>query len=117
MELVKLIIHSMNVSDLNKIKDTLEENFNNFWNYEIFRNELENNNSSYLVAEYDGEIVCYGGIKIILDEAELMNIVTKVNMRNMGFAKKVLNTMQTHFFLVSYFAIIKSYDIMGWVVL
>ena len=95
MELVKLIIHSMNVSDLNKIKDTLEENFNNFWNYEIFRNELENNNSSYLVAEYDGEIVCYGGIKIILDEAELMNIVTKVNMRNMGFAKKVLNELIT----------------------
>lgn len=93
MVLTKMEIHTMTVSDLNEIKENLSENFNNFWNYKIFKDELVNNNSSYLVLRYDGEIVCYGGIKIIIDEADVMNIVTRIDKRNMGFAKFILNEL------------------------
>ena len=93
MDLTKMEIHKMTVSDLDEIKENLSENFNNFWNYKIFKDELVNNNSSYLVLRYDGEIVCYGGIKIIIDEADVMNIVTRIDKRNMGFAKFILNEL------------------------
>lgn len=93
MDLTKMEIHTMTVSDLDEIKENLSENFNNFWNYKIFKDELVNNNSSYLVLRYDDEIVCYGGIKIIIDEADVMNIVTKKDKRNMGFAKFILNEL------------------------
>ena len=55
-----MVIHTMHVSDLDEIKENLAENFDNFWSYEIFKEELVNNNSSYLVARYADEIVCYG---------------------------------------------------------
>ncbi len=95
MDLTKIEIHTMHVSDLDEIKETLTDNFDNFWNYEIFKEELVNNNSSYLVARYNGEIVCYGGIKIVLDVADVMNIVTRKDKRNIGFGRFILNELIT----------------------
>ena len=43
-------ISRMDLQDLESIKNFLIKNFDDFWNYEIFKNELDNNNSSYLVA-------------------------------------------------------------------
>ena len=89
----KIEMHTMMLSDLTEIKNILQTDFDDFWNFEIFKEELVNNNSSYLVLRYDDEIVCFGGIKIILDEANIMNIVTKKNERNQGFARFVLNEL------------------------
>ena len=89
----KIIVKSMELSDLEKIKNNLQSDFDDFWNYEIFKEELVNNNSEYLVLLYNDEIICFGGIKIILDEANLMDIVTKKEMRNQGFAKIILKEL------------------------
>ena len=91
--ITKMEIHTMRLSDLEEIKNNLESDFDNFWNYEIFKEELGNTNSSYLVLLYDDEIIGFGGIKIILDEANLMDIVIKKSMRNQGFAKFLLNEL------------------------
>ena len=81
IDITKMTIHTMSVSDLDEIKDTLFEKFDNLWSYEIFKQELEHNSFGYLVARYNNEIACYGGIKPIFHEAELMNIVTRKDMR------------------------------------
>ena len=83
----------MTFKDLNDIKENLQIDFDDFWNFEILKEELGNNNSKYLVLLYDDQIVCFGGIKIILDEANLMNIVTKKQMRGRGFAHFILNEL------------------------
>ena len=93
IDLSKVSISLMTISDLDEIKDSLTTDFDDFWKYEIFKEELVNNNSKYLVLRYNGEIVAFGGIKIILDEANLMDIVTRKNMRNQGFAKVLLNEL------------------------
>ena len=93
IDITKMEMHTMRLSDLEEIKNTLQTDFDDFWNFEIFKEELANNNSSYLVLRYDDEIVCFGGIKIILDEANIMDIVTKKNKRNQGFARYVLNEL------------------------
>lgn len=92
-EITKMEIYTMRLSDLEEIKNTLQTDFDDFWNFEIFKEELAHNNSSYLVLRSDNEIVCFGGIKIILDEANVMDIVTKKNKRNQGFAKFLLNEL------------------------
>ena len=89
----KITINQMVLSDLEEIKDILFSDFDNLWNYEIFKEELANNNSSYLVLRYDNKIVCYGGIKIVIDEADVMDIVTKKDMRGNGFARILLNDL------------------------
>lgn len=93
IDITKMEMHTMRLSDLEEIKNTLQTDFDDFWNFEIFKEELANNNSSYLVLRYDDEIVCFGGIKIILDEANIMNIVTRKDKRNQGFARYVLNEL------------------------
>ena len=93
IDITKIDICTMTLSDLEELKYTLQTDFDDFWNFEIFKEELVNTNSNYLVLRYDNEIVCFGGIKIILDEANIMDIVTRKDKRNQGFAKFVLNEL------------------------
>lgn len=95
IDITKIETSTMTLNDLEQIKENLQTDFNDFWNFEIFKEELANNNSMYLVLRYENEIVSFGGIKIILDEADIMNIVTKKDKRNQGFAKFLLNKLIT----------------------
>lgn len=95
IDITKIEISTMMLNDLEQIKENLQTDFDDFWNFEIFKEELTNNNSMYLVLRYENEIVSFGGVKIILDEADIMNIVTKKDKRNQGFAKFLLNELIT----------------------
>lgn len=95
IDITKIEISTMMLNDLEQIKENLQTDFDDFWNFEIFKEELANNNSMYLVLRYENEIVSFGGVKIILDEADIMNIITKKNKRNQGFAKFLLNELIT----------------------
>ena len=90
-------IDKMSLEDLISIKDILTTEFDDFWNYEILKSELESNNSYFFVAKnISGEIVCFAGIKVILDEADIMNIVVKKDFRNNGIGSLLLD------YLISY---------------
>ena len=87
-------ISQMTLNDLDSIKDILSSEFDDFWNYNIFKTELENANSKYIIVKnIDNEIVGFGGIKIILDEADIMNIVTKKTFRNNGIGSMILEAL------------------------
>lgn len=84
-------IELMSNNDLESIKEILQTEFDEFWNYEVLKQELASNNSKYIVAKtLDNIIVGFSGIKIILDTAELMNIVTKKSYRENGIGKLML---------------------------
>ena len=90
-------IDKMSLEDLISIKDILTTEFDDFWNYEILKSELESTNSYFFVAKnISGEIVGFAGIKIILDEADIMNIVVKKDFRNIGIGALLLD------YLISY---------------
>jgi ribosomal-protein-alanine N-acetyltransferase len=87
-------ISFMTVEDLNKIKNILQSDFDEFWDYDVLYNELISANSKYIVAKTkDNIIVAFAGIKIILDTAEIMNIVTKKSMRNLGIGSYMLENL------------------------
>ena len=54
---MQIKISKMNIDDLNKISPVLLTEFDDFWNYNIFKSELENENSKYVVAKNNDEIV------------------------------------------------------------
>lgn len=83
----------MTLDDLETIKDILNSDFDEFWNYNVFKEELQSRNSKYLVAIFNNEIIGFAGIKIILDEADIMNIVTKKSLRNQGVGTLLLHEM------------------------
>ena len=93
MEKNNIIVSKMELKDLDEIKDTLVTDFDNFWNYNILKEEFNSSMSNYLIAKLDNKIVGFSGIKIILAEAELMNIVVKKDCRHNGIASCMLENI------------------------
>lgn len=90
MNNVKISIFEMTLEDLNNLKDDLITSFDDFWSFDTLKNELLSDNSKYIVAKLDNIIIGFAGIKLIFDEAELMNIVVKKDFRNKGIASMLL---------------------------
>ena len=86
-------IEKMTLNDLENIKNILISDFDDFWNYNILKDELESENSIYIVAKSNKEIIGFAGIKILLDEADIMNIVTKKCYRNQGIGTLLLKNL------------------------
>ena len=84
-------IKEMTITDLEEIKDILYSDFDDFWTYSILKEEIESKNSYFVVGKNDSnEIVGFAGIKVIVDEADIMNIVTRRSFRQMGVASSLL---------------------------
>lgn len=80
-----LKITTMTLTDLNEISDILISDFDDFWTFNTLEEELNCDNSFFLVAKSDdNDIVGFAGFKSIFDEADIMNIVVKKNYRNNG---------------------------------
>lgn len=88
MEIVTMILE-----DLEQMKDTLYSDFDNFWSYNILKQELENKNTTYIVAKENNEIVGFAGISTCLDEATLNNIVVKKSCRGRGIGGELLESL------------------------
>lgn len=88
-----IMISNMTINDLDEIKDILYTHFDDFWNYNIFKSELENSNSKYLVAKRNNEIVGFGGILKAVDDVHVTNIVTKKYYRKCGIASLILEKL------------------------
>lgn len=86
-------ISHMEQSDLLKIADILQTEFDEFWNINIFLNELENENSTYFVAKIKDEIVGFAGIWNDTFDFHITNIVTKKKYRKQGIGSKLLETL------------------------
>ncbi|MBR3249685.1 MAG: ribosomal protein S18-alanine N-acetyltransferase [Clostridia bacterium] len=89
----KIVIQSMLVSDLDLIAENLENDFDDFWNYNVFKSELENENSKYIVAKINNEIVGFAGIWIAIDVPHITNIVVRKSYRKTGIGSLLLQEL------------------------
>ncbi len=90
---MQIDIEKMNKSHLMKIKDKLNDEFDDFWKIEILEKELENPLSEYIVAICDEEIVGFAGIWKPIDEAHITNIVTRIDKRQNNIGTKMLEEL------------------------
>ena len=79
--------------DIHTIAPIFSSDFDEFWNIDTLQNDFKNENSTYLVAKLHNEIVGFAGFLKIVEEANLMNIVTKVNKRQLGIGSKLLSAV------------------------
>ena len=93
IEINKIEISKMTLTDFEEIQNILTSEFDDFWNSETLKNELENNNSYYIVAKINNNIVGFAGIKNVLDEADIMNVVTKKDIRNSGIGSAIFSAI------------------------
>ncbi len=88
-----MIIEKMTLTDFENIKDILQTDFDEFWNANILKSELESTNSKYIVAKENDEIVGFAGIIVTPVDVEITNIVTKKRNRKKGIGKLLLDKL------------------------
>ena len=86
-------INEMIFDDIVAIEPNFSEKFDRLWSINILKNDFVEDHSKYIVAKIDNEIVGFAGIKIILDEADIMNIVTRVDKRGNGIGSLLLEKL------------------------
>ena len=86
-------IMKMTLDDLELMKNSLYSDFDNFWSYNVLKQELENKNTTYIIAKEKDEVVGFAGISICLDEATLNNIVVKKSCRGRGLGGELLESL------------------------
>lgn len=89
----EIIIQEMSESDLKYFEKYLISEFDEFWSFNILKQDFNNDNTYYFVAKQNDEIVGFAGLMIIIDEANIMNIVTKKVKRNLGIGSKLLENL------------------------
>lgn len=83
----------MSIEDLSFILENLYTDFDDFWSYDVLKQEFDNPNSSYIVAKNNTEVVGFGGIWRSVDDVHITNIVTSKNYRHLGIASRILEKL------------------------
>lgn len=89
----KIKILPMSNSDIDAITPNFETEFDKFWNINTLKNDFANPDSTYIIATLDDEIVGFAGFLKICNEANIMNIVTKVDKRHLGIGSKLMQAL------------------------
>ena len=87
----KIKILPMMETDIEELSPNFQTEFDEFWNINNLKNDFQNPNSTYFVAKLGNEIVGFAGFLNICDEANIMNIVTKIDKRHLGIGSKLLS--------------------------
>ncbi|MHA7967496.1 ribosomal protein S18-alanine N-acetyltransferase [Paenibacillus sp. CAU 1782] len=86
---------AMTLEDVPSVVEIELEAFTSPWTKGAFINELTSNMfARYLVAEYQGELIGYGGMWIIMDEAHVTNIALRKEYRGKGHGALLLSELQ-----------------------
>lgn len=86
-------IEKMDINDFMKIKDVLESEFDDFWTPGVLEEEIKSELSHYFIAVDKGKILGFAGFKVMPDDIEITNIVTRKLNRGHGIGKALLNTI------------------------
>lgn len=92
--MMDLSIREMKMEDINQILVIEEEAFTVPWSRSAFESEVSHNFlAAYLVAEAEGEILGYGGMWFILDEAHITNVAVKSGFRGRGVGMAIVKAL------------------------
>lgn len=80
----------MKTEDVAEVAKIEEETFSMPWSEDAFREMIEADYAHYIVAENDDEIIGSCGLRNIVGEGEITNVVMKPEYRNKGIGLNML---------------------------
>ncbi|MBR5596977.1 MAG: ribosomal protein S18-alanine N-acetyltransferase [Lachnospiraceae bacterium] len=87
---MELVIKPLTEEYVDQVCVLEEEAFSMPWHKESFMEMIENDNACYLVGLIGEEVVASCGLRHIVGEGEITNVVTKNTKRGMGIGKQML---------------------------
>ncbi|MDD2970041.1 MAG: ribosomal protein S18-alanine N-acetyltransferase [Lachnospiraceae bacterium] len=85
-----LIVREMKDTDVKEVALIEEKVFSMPWSEEAFLEMIRCPDAYYVVAEEDGQILGCSGVRNILGEGEITNVVVKEEFQDRGIGKKML---------------------------
>ncbi|RXZ81498.1 ribosomal-protein-alanine N-acetyltransferase [Paenibacillaceae bacterium] len=90
-----LVFRAMQLGDIPSVFRIEQEAFTSPWSEEAFHSELTSNHfARYMVMVHDREIIGYGGMWTIMDEAHITNIAVRSDYRGLGLGERLLREVQ-----------------------
>ncbi len=87
-------IRRAGMADLEKIYECETASFEEPWTYAMLYDDIiENGNTVYMVVENAGDIIGYGGMWIVMDEAHITNVCIMPEHRKKGHAKALMREL------------------------
>jgi [ribosomal protein S18]-alanine N-acetyltransferase len=94
MEQEKTIIRKMESRDLEQVCELEVLSFTIPWSYESFYNELHTNLfAQYMVVEYEGKVIGYAGMWLVIDEAHITNVAIHPDFRGNHLGERLMRQM------------------------
>ena len=88
---VRLRIEPMSLGDLAAVQRIEAASFSVPWPEQAYRSEIQTNRlASYLVARVEGEIVAYGGIWLMVDEAHVTTVAVDPDWRRQKIGARLM---------------------------
>lgn len=88
----EVLVRDMYLSDLEAVMRIESSSFPTPWSRAAFQSELmENNFAAYLVLDFHGRVVSYGGMWLILDEAHVTNVAVHPDFRGYHLGERMMD--------------------------
>lgn len=88
------ILRKMTPQDIDEVMQIEQKSFTLPWSRESYMGELKNNFATYLVCDYEGEIVGYGGIWVVFEEAHITNVAIDPDFRQSGMGTALMQELE-----------------------
>lgn len=89
-EALRAVLRPMRAEDLPEVWEIDVRSLARPWTREIWRQELRSPFSRYMVAESEGVVAGYIGLKHTADELHVVNIAVRPESRRQGLARRLL---------------------------
>ena len=86
-----LVIIDFSIKNIDQILEFEKESFSNHWTKQMFLSESENKFSHFKICMADDLIIGFIIYRIVLEEAEILNIVIGNQFRGKSFGRQLLN--------------------------
>jgi len=87
-------LRPMRRDDIAQVHAIEQAVFPDSWTPGMFRDELERPNRAWVVAVEGDEVVGYGGIAALVDEAHIMNLAVSEERRGAGIGRRLLERLE-----------------------
>lgn len=83
----------LQLKDCEAVFEIAKESLPEHWSLQGVKDVLHYDNNIYYVAKCEDEVIGFAGIMVVADEAELLNIAVKEEVRGQGVGQLLLNAV------------------------
>lgn len=87
------IIENLNLTHIEEIYDIEKRCFSDAWSRQSFIDEIDNENSVFIVVKKEDKIVAYSGFWYIVDDAQIMNVAVDIAYKGMKISHILMKEM------------------------